>query len=476
MHANRYALAAAAFALVLGASTGLRAQNELSSFTATGRGGVATPFVTDYQALGINPANLGREMENQPLLTFGLLELGLGAGSQSLTGTQLKNIAFHAEDQLTPADKTALTASFTNGNALNVNAAATSVGLSITLPIGAVAFSNRQRVVGHVGLNETAADVLFNGSNAKIYQASTYQTNGQYDPAKAPMISAALAGTELQLQWTDEYNVGYGAQVLDTDGFKLAAGVGYRYIRGIGMLDVRITDGEVNAFSSLSPLFKVDYGTVTTSPNFDYRTGSGLKAVGSGHGFDLGLTAEISELVRVGVSVTDLGSMTWEGNVLTANDQNLKKVTSGGVDTYNIFKEASQLFGSSSDAVFTYNPDKQKQETLPAKFRAGASVQLGEKLEAGVDAAVPLNKVAGNINSSLVGLGLDFKPVSWVRLSTGVTGGAGYGTSLPLGITFSTAHYEAGISTRDVVGLISDSSPYYSVAMGVLRFKIGRAR
>ena len=33
-------------------------QIENSSFTATGRG-AATTFVTDYQALGINPANLG---------------------------------------------------------------------------------------------------------------------------------------------------------------------------------------------------------------------------------------------------------------------------------------------------------------------------------------------------------------------------------------------------------------------------------
>ena len=36
------------------------AQTELSNFTATGRGGVATTFATDYQAIGINPANLGR--------------------------------------------------------------------------------------------------------------------------------------------------------------------------------------------------------------------------------------------------------------------------------------------------------------------------------------------------------------------------------------------------------------------------------
>ena len=37
----------------------LRAQNELSNFTATGRGGVVNTFATDYQAIGINPRQPG---------------------------------------------------------------------------------------------------------------------------------------------------------------------------------------------------------------------------------------------------------------------------------------------------------------------------------------------------------------------------------------------------------------------------------
>ena len=39
----------------------LRAQNELSNFSATGRGGVINTFATDYQVIGMNPANLGRQ-------------------------------------------------------------------------------------------------------------------------------------------------------------------------------------------------------------------------------------------------------------------------------------------------------------------------------------------------------------------------------------------------------------------------------
>lgn len=39
-------------------STQSWAQHEFSSFTATGRAGVSTTMLTDYQSVGVNPANL----------------------------------------------------------------------------------------------------------------------------------------------------------------------------------------------------------------------------------------------------------------------------------------------------------------------------------------------------------------------------------------------------------------------------------
>ena len=46
--------------VLLTSAYSINAQFEGSSFTSTGRGG-ATTFATDYQAVGINPANLGWE-------------------------------------------------------------------------------------------------------------------------------------------------------------------------------------------------------------------------------------------------------------------------------------------------------------------------------------------------------------------------------------------------------------------------------
>ena len=100
-------------------------------------------------------------------------------------------------------------------------------------------------------------------------------------------------------------------------------------------------------------------------------------------------------------------------------------------------------------------------------------MRVSKLFETGLDVTLPLNKVAGNLTAPFVGLGVDVRPLSWLKLSSGFSGGAGYGKSLPVGLTLVTPIWEAGISTRDVVGLFSENSPYASVAFGVLRFKLG---
>jgi len=444
------------------------AQNELSNFTATGRGGVATTFATDYQAIGINPANLGRVGGAKFAFTIG--EFGAGVGSQSLTRTQLKKFIYQTEDKLTTADKQELARQFTSDNALNLNVDATTVGLALAVPgIGSIAVSNRQRISSHVGLSKNAAEIAFFGKDAPIFQNYNIQTS--------PLISEALAGTELQMAWLNEFNVAVGTRLLDLPLVQLSAGAGYRYIQGVGIVDVRVSEGKVEAYGSMSPLFDIDYGSLASNPSFNLREkANGLQPVGTGHGFDLGLALEAGKKLRLGLAVTDIGHMTWDGNLVTANDQKLKRLRSTGIGSYDFFKEAAEIFTAGSDSLFQYQPSAKRQANLPTKLRAGAGLRISEYFETGLDVTLPLNTVAGNLSSPFVGLGVDFKPVRWIRFSSGVSAGAGYSVSVPLGVTFTTSIYEAGISTRDVVGALNAKNPYLSAAAGFLRFKFGKVQ
>ncbi|UPL48176.1 DUF5723 family protein [Hymenobacter sublimis] len=452
-------------ACLLASTLPLYAQNELSNFTATGRGGVATTFASDYQAIGINPANLGRVGGSTVAFTIG--EFGAGAGSQSLTRQQLRKFIFDTGQRLTLTDKQELARAFTSDNALNFNADATTLALAVQLPvIGGIAISNRVRSAGHVALNQTAAEIAFLGRDAPIYTSAS--------AGNLPLVTEALAGTDLQLAVMNEFNLAWGTRVLDLPLLQVSAGAGYRYIQGVGIVDIRVQPGSLRAYSSMSPVFDLNYGDMVNDPSFNLRNGgSGLQPVGKGHGFDLGLAVEAGKAVRLGVAVTDIGHMTWEGNLLTANDQKLKQLKSEGIGSYNFIKEAAEIFATGTDSLFTYQTGQERRAELPTKLRAGAGLRISEFFEAGLDVTLPLNNVAGNITTPFIGAGLDYKPTRWLRLSSGVTGGAGYGISVPLGLTLATKVYEAGISTRDVAGLLTSENPYLSVAAGFLRFKLG---
>ena len=62
------------FILLLGVTSSF-AQTDINSFNAVG-GGFSTTYLTDYQCLGINPANLGWKNDEHHF-SLGLLETGI---------------------------------------------------------------------------------------------------------------------------------------------------------------------------------------------------------------------------------------------------------------------------------------------------------------------------------------------------------------------------------------------------------------
>ncbi|MBK0401962.1 hypothetical protein I5M27_03135 [Adhaeribacter sp. BT258] len=441
-----------------------RAQNELSNFTATGRGGVVNTFATDYQAIGINPANLGRT-GNAPF-AFSIGEIGAGVRSESLTHEQLNKFIFHSEEKLDSLQKQAFARAFNHEDAFNLNFDIATLSVSAYFEkIGGFAFSNRIRVTGHMGLNKNASEILFLGQNAPVFQ--------HYQIGDTIGIRKTLNPTFVKMQILNEWNLAYGAELVRLPGFKLQAGLGYKFMQGVGVIEIAVDGENVTAYTALSPKFNVNYGALVNDPNFNTTDiGEGFfKPVGKGHGFDLGIAAEIGQKLKASLSVTDVGSIKWRGNLLTANDQYIQKTSSDGIESFDFLDEVIDLAGTGSSNLFIFTPESELKRKLPAKLRTGVGVRLSDKLETGLDATFPLNDVAGNLEDPFAGVGVDFKALPYLKLSSGFSAGAGYGASIPLGFTFETSGYAFGVATRDVVGLFSTQDPYLSVAFGFLRFK-----
>ncbi len=506
---RRAALAVVALASAL---PGL-AQNELSNFTATGRGGAINALATEYQALGVNPANLGRATGVKVAFTVG--EFGASLSSRTAPRSIFNDYIFNTEKQFARdangvepgatatnpigAERQSVISAFTGENVGIVQADATPFAISYYHPsFGGIAINTRYRMLGSADLSKDAAELLLAGNNASIIRTNFDLRTGQpkVPLADIPTVAQALKGTRLQIQAVQEFNIAYGKRIFEGEGVELSLGIGYRFIRGIGILDFRSDGKTLSAYGALSPVFDAEYPSrIARDTNFNQKTDAGSSAkfpsVGSGSGIDLGITATIAQKVHLSASIIDIGSMNWNANSVEIDPtQHIKAFgrdssdigelasPSGylGISTYNFWKSLKrfQVNADGSSSPFNYRAAGKRKVNLPTRLRLGAGTDLSKKFTVAIDGQLPFNKdLPGSYRSALVGAGVTYKPVYWLHLSTGVSGGAGFGASIPLGISIVTRTYEGGIATRDVMGYFGESNPYLSVVAGFLRFKLG---
>ena len=151
------------------------------------------------------------------------------------------------------------------------------------------------------------------------------------------------------MSWIREFNLSYGRQVVANEDIALYAGVGLKYLRGIAVLDIRAENGELDAFSAISPVFGIDYGdsAVAANPSADTTKRGNFfpKSAGQGFGLDFGINVIIKEKFKIGFAVNDIGSMEWDVNVFEAKDNTLTDMRSSGFDSYNLFQEAEGIVG-----------------------------------------------------------------------------------------------------------------------------------
>ena len=474
------------------------AQYEFSSFTSTGRGG-ATTFATDYQCLGINPANLGWDWKFEgKKVAFGTAEMTYSIYSESLKKQDLR-------DNIRALFKSSTAADFTYDEKIQAARDFTQTGFAINVDVGSFGFAYTNPVFGGIAVRtndrfqwyskfgSTASELLFLGRTASYFDSLTIvnsmgdtvniENNQNYSqdtidqvisgftnvPKK---ISEILKGSEITMSWTREWNLSYGRKLFGDSTFAMYAGIGFKYMQGLGMMDIRSNgDGTLEAFSSLSPVFEIDYGTAVTAAN--QVTGGGFppKQVGQGFGVDFGLNVVIKNKLKIGAALINMGSIKWTGNVYTVKDTLLYDSQNPGLNNYNIFTQMSDIIGK--NGFLEVSGEQERVVKLPSMARFGASLIIGKIAELGMDMIFPFNDVAGNYEKPVIGFGGDLTPVKWIRLQAGFMTGGNYDFQIPVGITIIAkgGTWEAGVASRDAITFFTENGPTLSLSTGFMRFR-----
>ncbi|MFT7158742.1 MAG: hypothetical protein ACI8Q1_003776 [Parvicella sp.] len=478
------------------------AQYEMSSFTTTGRGG-ATTFVTDYQACGINPANLGWQSEfEDKKFTMGFTELTFSVHSDALTKDELRSefknaISGSTNGVWSSEQKRTAAQDFANsGLAMNLDFG--TFGFSFaTEKLGGIAFRINDNMTAYSKLNEEMTDIVFLGKISPYFNKLNYYDSVAMDTvvidnyemqdedsianvlngfASLPQkIGEIMNGSEIRASWTREYNLSYGRKIFGVDDqFEMYAGIGLKYIQGFGMINVKSENDVLTAFSAITPAFNIDFGSASASNPSTIQQGSGTmpKPVGSGVGVDFGINALIKGKLKLAVAVTNIGSMKWTGNVYSLKDTLIVGTDAEGLNSYNVFQSISEFSGN--DGVFSWDGEQEIVTKLPSTARMGASMILGEKAHIGLDILMPFSDESpASLEKALIGFGGDFSPIPWLRLSGGFLTGGNYDFSIPLGITVITkgGSWEAGVASRDAVTFFTQNGPTLSFSTGFARFR-----
>lgn len=428
-----------------------------------------TTLYRDYQAAGVNPANLGI-FEPETHFTFAFLDANGLFYSNALTKSDLVKSVLSGK-QLSESEKLSIAQLFAE-DGLNFYFEIMPVGLALQIPkIGGLSFSWKERVSGDAVLNPAFADLVFNGINSKyidtIIQDATGYLVGYTDTAL--FYSHYFNGSSLQSSWTRNFNISYGRKIIDLEGITIYGGIGLNILQGNAITDITYENNTALGFAAYSSVFDIDYANIT-NPQLDLK--GNLSPVGRGLAIDFGGTISIKDKIYGGISVTNLGSMKWNGNLVTLNDGILDSVVNFvGVNSADIYSDLANLLNTGG--LFSWSPQSEMKQSLPAQLRIGGAIKPLNFLELGLDVIQPLNNNPGNIGQTQFAALINYAPVPAFKITSGMIGGGFADFDIPFGVSFSFTPEQAwqiSIGTRDVVTLFKQNEPTLSLAISLLRF------
>lgn len=471
----------------------LNAQTDLGVFSATGRG-AATPFVTDYHAIGINPANLNLPNEfDGKSVTFGFAEGAGSVYSSFLNKTEVRNTIFRNDFQTLNQQERREYAEMMAGETTTLNLNVISAGVAVNDDrLGGFAFSTRERINMSARFGNAASELLFMGRTAS-YFSELVLTNGDtipntgnlsadtvnmvsqgiVAPEDALLFADLLNGTSVGFSWLREFNLAYGKRLLKTDDFELHGGIGAKLILGNAWMEVDANGGTINAFSAMSPVFSIDYGEIgQQNPSQLPASAAPLRPVGLGWGIDIGATVLFKEKLIISAALNDIGRIKWDGNLYELDNTLFTEFSDPGAESADIVQEVIDF--ASPESLLDWKGTESRVTTLPSIARFGVGYVVSDKLRLAADAVVPVNDNVINYDRPIYAFGADLTPLSFLRLSAGYITGGDREMLLPVGVTFIVGNgsWEFGFASRDLVTWFTQDNPTMSLSWGFLRFRV----
>ncbi len=446
-HARR--LFCASVVLMLGCAT-VVASGGRSDIRGMGMARTSVASARGLDAVSVNPANLG--LPGNDHLQISIIPFGVHAGSDVMS-YDLYRTYFTGSDgadgrtarQLTDQDKQDILGAFSDDfGHMSADAEARLLGVSYNHDqLGGIAVTITERAAFYAAAPRDYLSFLFYGN----------PPGSQYD----------FRDAAVQAVWFREYALSFGFPVSDVSPVgPLAVGLSFKLVHGRKFYELQ----RFNAILATS-----ENGTLNGGVDFLARSAGGdvdgdnfaqalffPEPAGSGVGFDLGFSSMPTSYLTVGMSITDVGSISWSRNAEQARAETTL-VVNDPLDEQKRNAIEHALKGERGPAEPFSSP-------LPTMFRIGGALSLHKLvdvgfLENGVEVCLDYTqglRGASATEPGRVSLGVECFPHVWFPLRAGVSVGGRDHLTGALGVGLHLGSFHLDVASDNLGWLFSPSS------------------
>lgn len=438
------------------------AQEERTNTRGMGMAGTYVVASRGLDAVGINPANLA--YQEGKTVTIGFIPFGIHLGSNFLDYdlyttyfTGIDTDSGRVGKYLTNQDKQRILDAFPSGiGSLFTNVDLRLFGVAVEVPrIGTFAFTVSEHLDGFVNVPKDYFEFFLYGN-----PPGTVRNFGESDA---------------QAAWTREYSLSYGRELQRLVFTKtLEAGISLKLIHGFGYAGLERFNTRLETASNGVLTGAVGYATKSARADFMGDENSGEYSffpapAGVGFAVDLGVSALVKDFISVGISLTDVGSMSWTRNTTEVSVETTLVVDDPLATSQNDAIENS-LKGKKRDIDEFYT-------TLPTQLRIGVALQIDKwpgtqdfpgSLLVELDYNQGFKDVPGSTTTPRFSLGIEYLPLDWLPIRTGLSVGGMDRFNVAFGFGLNLGAFVFDLATENVSWMIAPRSfSYASIGMGM---------
>jgi hypothetical protein len=349
---------------------------------------------------------------------------------------------------LNAQEKAELLSKFNDGNYINIGSTINLFMFTVNAgkDLGTIGFAINDILGQKTGLPKDLFELLLNGN----------QLGKKYN-----LNDMVLSTTYLR-----EYNLSYARDFSSLfNGFfdSFSAGITLKLVHGYAYSEIAVAGTTIEMLDDHSIKISNNFlANIAVSPDFGVEwefdeikrvsnISPFLSPAGSGFGFNIGFSAELDSLWAFGLSITDIGSVTWDNNPVSykANGTfTISDVTDStlGDSLENALKPVgsyTQPFTSDLPTVLRFATSFRLDKFLHGNFPGEMLIVLGYNQG--------FNNSISNTTSPMISVGCEWKPAEIIPIRTGIAVGGYTGFAWSFGIGLNTSLVELNFATADVV-------------------------